>query len=284
MSVTGMSKVFNVLPADSASGNNMLSALQLVDNQNNDVVLVPEFSPDTVEYYAVVPVSAYMVIATAATEDSSAKAEVLGGRDLQIGDNQMFVTVEAEDGTKRVYTIYVFRSELEEEVLHPNWPEVTMTPGTVLEQKEDGLFVTEYHTYTVCEKPDGITIPEGYVEKALLMGDITVTAYVKQGESSADYVLLVLKNAAGEINLYRYDRTEQTLQKMIQEEYTAPQNGRSNEELRAALQKCETQQNVLKQYEAQQVALVIAASLLGAVCVVLLIVILWLNKSRKNRG
>lgn len=286
MSVTGFSKTFSVLPARDASDNNRLAALYLVDNRMKTVTLTPEFSPDIEEYNAEVPVNSEMLIVSAIAEDTLASVETSGGRTLELGNNEVLVTVTAENGSKCEYKIHVFRSEEEEKPEEPVptvapegpteiQPVVTIVPGITLETTEGTVLLTEYHNYTVCEKPAELRLPDGYVQTSLVLGESPVTAYVRQGEKAEEFLLLVLKNEAGDVNLYRYDRVEQTLQRVNEEEYVITQIVQSNEEgLKEAL----------NQYEVQQTALLFALALLIGICFVLLIVILWLCIQRRNRG
>lgn len=280
MSVNGMSKTFHVRPAADASDNSRLSALYLVDNRTEKVVLTPAFAPETKEYFSAVPYESEMLIVSAIAEDSKADVEVSGGKNLALGNNEVQVTVTAEDGSETVYKILVYRSEFEEKkeepVIEPELPEPTIVPGIVFEQTEEQVLVTEYHTYTVCEKPEDFVLPDGYVQTTLLLNGLQVPAYVKQGESAEEFLMLVLKNEAGEVNWYRYDRVEQTLQRINEEEYNVIQVVQSNDEgLREALNK----------YEVQQVALMTAVALLAGICLLLLIVVLGLCIiRRRNRG
>ena len=108
-----------------------------------------------------------------------------------------------------------------------------------------------------------------------MIDEIQVPAYARQGENPEEFLLLVLKNEAGEINWYRYDRIEQTLQRVNEEEYVVTQVIQSNDEsLKAAV----------KEYEVHQSMLTFAVALLFGICFVLLMVILWLCIRRKNRG
>ena len=279
MSVTGVNKIFQVLPAASASGNSRLAALYLVDNRPATVALTPAFASDTTSYYA--PVSYYtdMVIVSAIAEDSLANVEVTGGKNLAPGTNEVLVTVTAEDGSQTVYTIYVYRAEFVEEPQEPEEKEpeqITMlTPGISFEAAEEQVLVTEYHTYTACEKPEEFVLPDGYVQTTLMINEIMVSAYAKQGEEPEEFLLLVLKNEAGEVHWYRYDRIEQTLQRVNEEEYVVTQVIQSNDEsLKAAV----------KEYEVHQSLLTFAVAFLFGICVVLLSVVLWLCIRRRNRG
>lgn len=280
MSVTGVNKIFNVLPSFSASDNSRLAALYLVDNRPATVTLTPAFSPENTSYYAAVKYESDMVIISAIAEDSLANVEVAGGKNLNLGNNEVLITVTAEDGSRTVYTIYVYRSEFEEEpeepvTEEPEVPAITLIPGIAFEENGEQVLVTEYHTYTVCEKPEEFVLPDGYVQTTLMINEIQVSAYARQGDNPEEFLLLVLKNDAGEVNWYRYDRVEQTLQRVNEEEYVVTQVVQSNDEgLKEAI----------KEYEAHQSMLTFAVSLLFGICLVLLMIILWLCIRRKNRG
>lgn len=280
MSVNGMSKLFTVLPSATASGNSFLSALHLVDNQPQTVQLTPAFSPELTSYYGTVPYEATMLIVSALAEDSAARVEVAGGKNLDIGNNEVAVTVTAEDGSQTVYTIYVLRSEFKKEEENQNQeadrqePVIPLTPGILFRQEEQVL-VTEYHTYTVCDMPENFTLPDGYIQTTLLLNEIQVPAYTKQGETRSEFLLLVLKNDAGEINWYRYDRLEQTLQRVNEEEYVVTQVVESNDN---------SLKEAIMEYQVYQSILTFALALLCGICLVLLMIILVLCIRRRNRG
>lgn len=286
MSVTGVNKIFSVLPSFSASDNNYLSALYLVDNQPKTVELTPAFSQEVQSYHGEVPYEATMVIVSAIAEDSLADVKVEGGKNLAVGTNEVLITVTAENGVKRVYTISINRAEYVPEPTPmpempnnptdtPENPGITYEPGIVFETKGNQVLVTEYHTYTVCEKPAGFEVPDGYVQTTLMINDIQATAYAKQGENPEEFLLLVLKNDAGEVNWYRYDRVEQTLQRIKEEDFVITRVVESNDEsLKAAIE----------EYQAHQSILTFAVALLIGICLALLAVVLWLCIRHKNRG
>ena len=291
MSVTGVNKVFSVLPSFSASDNNYLSVLHMVDNQPKTVELSPAFSKEVQTYHGDVSFEATMVIVSAIAEDSLANVKVEGGKDLEVGNNEIKISVIAENGSERTYTIYINRTEYEEdsttkpdeennEADNLENPTIVYEPGIVFDtivsnEKEEQVLVTEYHTYTVCKKPESLSLPDGYIPTILMINNIQVTAYTKQGANPEEFLLLVLKNNAGEVNWYRYDRIEQTLQRVSEEEYVITQIVKSNDEsLKAAI----------AEYEINQFILTFAVALLIGICLLMLGVILWLCIRRKNRG
>ena len=67
--------------------------------------------------------------------------------------------------------------------------------------------------YTVHDLPDTETGPAGTVSGTLSLGERTVTAYLYEDPTLADYVILQLTNPKGETGLYTYDKAEGTVQR-----------------------------------------------------------------------
>ncbi|MBE6902955.1 MAG: hypothetical protein E7478_10795, partial [Ruminococcaceae bacterium] len=132
------------------------------------------------------------------------------------------VTYTAENGMQTVYKIYVHRSE-EKETEEPSelpeeLPVVLPQSGMTPEVVDEELQLTIFHQYTVCEKPEELVLPDGYIETVLLLGEQNIPAYTKQGVPE-EFLLLVLRNAEGETGWYQYDRVEQTLQRVYEEQF-----------------------------------------------------------------
>ena len=278
LSVTAVSKTFSVLPSASASDNSSLSALYLVEEYGTAVTLTPDFSSEQLTYKATIPEKSDMVIVSAIAADASANVEVTGGRDLVLGNNEVQVIVTAESGSATVYTIEVCRLEQSDE------PEITPVPGNPEEATETGVIVTtqgeqvwltEHHTYTIEKVTEEMVIPGEYVPTVVMIGDVQVPAYVKQGDSASEFVVLVLKNDSGDVHFYRYDRAEQTLQRLSEEDYVINQSTpNEREEL----------QSLIEQYEFHQSLLSLLVVILIVICMLLLGIIIWLSIRRKNRG
>ncbi len=90
--------------SDKASSNNLL--LNLVSNEGN---LSPNFNKNTTKYTMTVPNSTTRVNLQYATEDDAATARISGASNLKVGNNEVKVTVTAEDGSTKVYKITVTR-------------------------------------------------------------------------------------------------------------------------------------------------------------------------------
>ncbi len=82
-------------------------------------VMVPPFSPERLSYALTVPVTQSTVTVFATTADSLATAVFVPAQPmmLAVGENPVMVTVTAEDGTQKLYTVAVHRTN---DILSPN--------------------------------------------------------------------------------------------------------------------------------------------------------------------
>lgn len=103
----------NKAPAKSNNAN--LKSLSVVGDDNNEVLITPSFDPNVYEYSADVLGTIKTVQINATLED--AKANVIisnnANEELKAGENnKITITVTAEDGTKKAYTLNVKREAL----------------------------------------------------------------------------------------------------------------------------------------------------------------------------
>lgn len=94
---------------EAKSSNAMLSGLT-VDIEG----LSPEFNKDTDNYTLQVGSDVEAIQITATPEDENATVQVQGNENLQEGENTVTITVTAEDGTTKVYTITVNKGNVEQ--------------------------------------------------------------------------------------------------------------------------------------------------------------------------
>lgn len=87
---------------DTRSKNANLSSLNI-----EGVELSPEFNADTTTYNATVKFDVSEINVSAIPQDNKSTTVVSGNMDLVEGDNNVTITVTAENGTKKVYTIIV---------------------------------------------------------------------------------------------------------------------------------------------------------------------------------
>lgn len=91
---------------NTAKNNNAnLSVLQV-----NQEGLTPNFNKNKTNYAITVGENVDSLKVTATPEASTSKVSVTGNTNLKNGDNKVYVTVTAQDGTKKVYTITVTKT------------------------------------------------------------------------------------------------------------------------------------------------------------------------------
>lgn len=73
--------------------------------------MTPKFNKDTLSYNLTVPNGSDKIIINASKSDDKARIDISGADNLKVGSNKVTVTVTAEDGTQKVYTINVTREE-----------------------------------------------------------------------------------------------------------------------------------------------------------------------------
>lgn len=89
------------------STDNTLSALTIEEGQ-----ISPEFSKDVKEYAVRVAYEVTELNVTATPNDSKAKVEIIGNKDLQEGENVLTIRVTAEDGSVADYVVKVTRARI----------------------------------------------------------------------------------------------------------------------------------------------------------------------------
>ena len=97
-------------PTGDGSPDNRLSTLKV-----GSYALTPAFNNDTANYSVVVPYSASSVTITATPKNSKAKVSGAGTVQLKVGSNTVKVTVTAENGSQRTFTLTIAREANQEE-------------------------------------------------------------------------------------------------------------------------------------------------------------------------
>ena len=103
-------------PENIKSSNNNLSSLTI-----EGLTLEPSFNSDVLDYTANLEEDLDKLTVTTKTENSKATAKVEGNENLKTGENTIKITVTAEDGTKKTYTVKVTKTS------STNTPDTTQT-------------------------------------------------------------------------------------------------------------------------------------------------------------
>lgn len=178
ISLSSNSKKINIITQAeleaSYSKNNNLASLGV-----EGFTLTPEFNANTLEYSVTVPEDTKNVNITGTVQDKKASINGVGVQQVNQGNNKFLVTVKAENGSEKTYTINV-------DVKDENPIEVT-----VGDKK-----------YTVVKIKENLPIASLYNEYSIKINEFDIPAYKN------DYtglVLVGLKDAEGNISLFIYD-------------------------------------------------------------------------------
>lgn len=178
ISLSSNSKKINIITQAeleaSYSKNNNLASLGV-----EGFTLTPEFNANTLEYSVIVPEDTKEVNLTGTVQDKKASITGIGVQQVNQGNNKFLVTVKAENGSEKTYTINV-------DVKDENPIEVT-----VGDKK-----------YTVVKIKENLPIASLYNEYSIKINEFDIPAYKN------DYtglVLVGLKDNEGNISLFIYD-------------------------------------------------------------------------------
>lgn len=178
ISLSSNSKKINIITQAeleaSYSKNNNLASLGV-----EGFTLTPEFNANTLEYSVTVPEDTKNVNITGTVQDKKASITGVGVHDVNQGNNKFLVTVKAENGSEKTYTINV-------DVKDENPIEVS-----VGDKK-----------YTVVKIKENLPIASLYNEYSIKINEFDIPAYKN------DYtglVLVGLKDNEGNISLFIYD-------------------------------------------------------------------------------
>ena len=106
----GTEGTYTITVTREADSNNDLKSLEV-----EGYTLDPDFDKDVTNYAIEVPKDVDSIVVNAEPDSDNATVTVEGADNLQPGENTVTVTVKAEDGTEKVYTITVTKEEEQEE-------------------------------------------------------------------------------------------------------------------------------------------------------------------------
>ena len=158
----------------SYSKNNNLKSLSI-----DGLKLSPEFNKNTTEYKVEASSNTEKVKINASKEDSKASVSGTGTHDVTEGENKIKVTVTAENGSTKTYTIIVNVSD-------PN-------PINVKINDKD---------YTVVKRESKLEAPKNYEKTEVTINDQKVPGFINK---TNNFTLVGLKDIDGNIKLYTYD-------------------------------------------------------------------------------
>lgn len=183
ISVSGSKRVTVVEPRP-LSQNNYLASITV-----GDYDLSPKFDEEITEYSVTVPSTVNEVKIDAKVKDKYASLEGTGTFEVVEGANSFKITVTAENGSTKEYTVNVIVEDINPIVI-----------------KIDG------QDYTIVKNIKNITAPELFTPSEITIGDVTIPSFVSD---VSDFVLVAIKDSEGKSFFAIKNGDDYTLYKTI---------------------------------------------------------------------
>ena len=187
--------------ADKASTNADLSAMAVSSG-----TLSPSFSPSVTSYKVKVPNSVTTCTISADKADSKSSISVTGSPNLKVGENVRKVTVTAESGKTKTYTITITREAAEGSSSGEGLSGVSQSGETGQGGGSSDAQPSETQpieaeiggaSYIVCENFEGVEIPETFHEDAAAYNDKQIPV-ISSAEDNLVLALLKPAESSGE--------------------------------------------------------------------------------------
>ncbi len=259
------SSAVTISSAPTASSDAKLSSLVVSPG-----TLTPEFASEITEYSVIVGTDVNTLAINAVTSDSGATTTVSGNEGLNMGENNVSIVVTAADkATQALYTIKVNKQEG-----GPNADSADAQSTTNETVNEGVKLSSKEKTITIMSPGSDVVIPDGFAESTIDIDGHQVKGWVWKQESDHQYCIVYGMNDAGELNFYRYDLQEKTIQRYFEDP------------VEAELQKNAAKYpEVVERYDklvGQYNSMFVLACVLGGIVLVLLIFIIVLLTQRRN--
>lgn len=173
------------------------------------------------------------------------------------------VTVSAGESASETEMETISESETAEE------KQETVNEGVKLSAKDKSI--------TIMNPGSDVQIPEGFLESTIDIDGHQVKGWVWKAESEHQYIIVYGMNDAGDLNFYRYDLKEKTIQRYFRDPLEEEQK-----------KNAETYPELLKKYDAlvgKYNLQFILSSVFGFISLLLLVstVFLWQSRNRLKR-
>ena len=245
-----------------ASGNSALGTLDVYPGE-----LSPAFSADTDTYSVTVGSGVDKLTINAIPADSSASVSIQNNESLPMGDSAVTIQVNAADGSsQKTYTINVSKVE--------GGPENTISE-TDAQTTEGVQLSSKGKTITIMSPAADVQIPEGFKQGTIKIDDQKVQGWVWGADENPEYCVVYGMNDKGEVNFYRYDMVEKTIQRYFEDPIAA--GSVSGAEYNAAVSEKEAAVN------SSNFRFVIIC-VLAALCFVLIMAVIYLSTKIRTMG
>ncbi|MBR4725886.1 MAG: cadherin-like beta sandwich domain-containing protein [Lachnospiraceae bacterium] len=289
MSVSSKKLTVNVTASKRASSDASLGLIRV-----NPGELEPAFSSTVYEYNVHVPNDVTEIYVSAPANDTDASVKIEGGSSLSVGQNRILIIVTAQDGTIGKYVIYVTRAEEESGEVpggtdntgegpdngngdDPGTGDGASAEGWVFYAEDDGqtVFINTGARYKVSKNIQDVVIPEGYDKTSINISGHKITAYVPSNEPASEFLILVLEKDGESPQLYSFDRTEKTLQRLDQSRIVAANKTGSGY---STIEESE----LVRKHEKSLNTMTMVIAILSGICMLLLIIVIRMAMKSRN--
>lgn len=170
--------------------------------------LTPKFDKNVTEYTVTVPNSVTRCLLNYSTTDPQAQTSIAGSADLKVGKNTRSVTVTAQNGTTKKYTVVITREAAPNTTAGSKPTNTTGTtvpvtpPKDALEVEVNGIQMV------IAGDQPGAKLPANFKWDFVSFGDVEVPA---AKHNKADLTLLYLMEQEGDgAGFYYYNATDDT--------------------------------------------------------------------------
>lgn len=186
-------------------------------------ILEPSFSPEIEQYTVTVGPAVDRLAVSAKANNDHASVAVEGSENLNEGENTVTCKVTAQDGAAtRNYVITVTKGSIgtEEEAEE----EETQSAGADLEVLAELSLLAK--RIRIVDPPEDLVVPAGFEKRTIKVGQTAVPGWIwsadkdsKNGKAQdVQTCLFYAMNEDGELDFYRYDNKENTVQRYITDE------------------------------------------------------------------
>lgn len=200
-SVSGM-VVNEDMPAGNSGSTNVIAGLPSVNTlkslQIGTGTLTPAFKSDVTKYTVTVGQSVTSLTCSAVPSDEKATVSISGNTSLKEGSNKVTITVKAQNGDKKVYTITVTRTPAASETFKPD--DVTIDTGATIDFANG--------TFKVVVIPADLATPNGFYKTTVTVDSKSLIGYKS---TAGEVVLLYMGDDRGDSSLYFYDSASNQL-------------------------------------------------------------------------
>ena len=182
-----------------ASSNTNLKILQL-----NIEGINPNFSPENTQYYLTIPETIENIGITAEPEDSKSTVQISGNNNIQIGANQIIISVTAENGTQKDYTINVTKTD-NAGIANANLENLAIENATLIPEFNSEIMDYTAEVFGEMDKLNILAVPQNENAHINIEGNeklqygenqIKITVLAEDGLTSKVYNIVVTKSKA----------------------------------------------------------------------------------------